>query len=94
MAVCSLLKLSSQRRRTGGLHSKACQLARVAAARYRELGSGSFLLHEANPNTPLADRLRKIFERGEITEVHRFLATPALHPMVIVTLLDRVEFQA
>ena len=40
---------------------------------------------KTNPNTPLADRLRKIFERGEITEVHRFLATPALHPMVIVT---------
>jgi SIR2-like domain len=64
------------------------RLANLPAWRLRDtenLARVASYYTKTNPNTPLADRLRKIFERGEITEVHRFLATPALHPMVIVT---------
>ena len=38
-----------------------------------------------NQITPLANRLRAVFANGTPTEIHTFLAKPALHPMVIVT---------
>jgi hypothetical protein len=38
-----------------------------------------------NPDSPLAINLQRIFAKGKPNEVHDFLATPALHPIVIVT---------
>ena len=64
------------------------RLANLPAWRLRDtenLARVASYYTKTNPNTPLAEKLRKIFEKGEITEVHRFLAKPALHPMVIVT---------
>ena len=64
------------------------RLANLPAWRLRDtenLARVASYYTKTNPNTPLAEKLRKIFEKGEITAVHRFLAAPALHPMVIVT---------